>query len=99
MCFRSSAALGQHLSHKDCSWESEHRTVVEAGEADLEAVERGQTVLPLQACHVHIVLALHPYIAERLQPGWRQDLDVFSKLGDIAVFGAVRVAGDEVGYV
>ena len=95
MCLRSSAALRQHLSYKP----KHRRTVVEAGEADLEAVERGQPVLLLQACHVHVVLALHPHIAERLQPGGRQDLDVFSKLGDIAVFGAVRVAGDEVGYV
>jgi hypothetical protein len=75
------------------------RTVVEACQADSEPKECRQTILLLEACHVHVVVALHPDFAQRLQPSRRQDLDVLSKLGDIFVFGAVRVAGDKMRYV
>jgi hypothetical protein len=75
------------------------RTVVEACEANLEPEEGRQAVSVLESSQVHFVFALEPDMAQCLEPGRGQDLDVFSALCNIAVFGAVGAADNEVRYV
>lgn len=74
-------------------------TVVEACEAYLQPGEGRHAVLLFQRGHVQVVIARHPYLPQRLEPFWGEDLDIVAGLGDIAVFGAVGTTNNEVGYV
>lgn len=74
-------------------------TIVEARQADFQAEEDGHAKLLFQRFDVDVVVACHPALAERLEPGGQEDLDVLAGFGDIAVFGAVDAADDEVGDV
>jgi hypothetical protein len=56
-------------------------------------------MLRLQGRHVEVVGAFEPELAHCLEPRGRKHLDVLPALGDIAVFGAVGAAHDEVRYV
>ena len=56
-------------------------------------------MLCLQRSQIHVVVAFHPHLSQRLEPCRREHFDVFSALCDIAVFGALGAANDEVRYV
>ena len=74
-------------------------TVVEASEAYLEAKKSRHAVFLFQCCHIQIVVSTHPDLAESLEPCGGENLDIVAGLCDIAIFGAVDAADDQVGNV
>lgn len=75
------------------------RTVIESRQANLQSIEGGESVFSLQRSNIHIIIALHPHCSYCLEPCWQDHFHVVSTFGDIAVFGTVRVADDEMRHV
>lgn len=59
--FRYTLSASRHMARTQ-----ESHTIVKASEADLQTVESRQAVLLLEACHVHVIVTLHPNVAQRL---------------------------------
>jgi hypothetical protein len=74
-------------------------TIVKAGQTYPQSEECWDSMLGFQGRHVEVVGSLEPDLAHCLEPCRRKHLDILPALGDIAVFGAVGAADNEVRYV
>ena len=74
-------------------------TVVEASEAYPKTKKSRHAIFLFQCCHIQIVVSTHPDLAESLEPCGGENLDVVAGFCDIAIFGAVDAADDEVGNI